>query len=359
MNDSQRCHPTLSLPDKGQIQLTSQTPLPAHLLAQLETLLSWEVKQTVPLSLMADFKAREDLFQLAKLLQSHNPRLAGNHILIKLRKDQALNGSPPKTEPFQWWEEAQPLDVWLEKMEKESFLFLLQNEAVTFAAQPIYQLDAAHSTAELYGYELLMRPMGLAQRPDQLFALARTMDLHVALDALCRQKAIELSMHCLPGNVKRFINFLPTAIYNPEHCLRETFATIDRLKAPADLFVFEVVETEAVQNICHLQHIFDTCQQHGIQVALDDVCSGHNTLDMLIALQPHYAKLDRSVISHIDTEPHQQRLVSALVDLCATYNITLLAEGIESEEEWRCLKSLGVSLGQGYWLGRPQLLNPA
>ncbi|GGK11277.1 hypothetical protein GCM10010965_00160 [Caldalkalibacillus thermarum] len=136
MNDCQRCHPTLSLPVRGQIQLTSQTPLPAHLLAQLETLLSWEVKQTLPLSLMADFKAREDLFQLAKLLQPHNPRLADNHILIKLRKDQALNGSPPKTQPFQWWEEAQPLDVWLEKMEKESFLFLLQKGKATGWAVP-------------------------------------------------------------------------------------------------------------------------------------------------------------------------------------------------------------------------------
>ena len=65
--------------------------------------------------------------------------------------------------------------------------------------------------------------------------------------------------------------------------------------------MFEVVETEKIEDVNHLKHVFEQYKKQGIQVALDDVGAGFSTLDMLSLLQPDYVKIDRAFISNCDT----------------------------------------------------------
>ncbi|WP_347550227.1 EAL domain-containing protein [Pseudalkalibacillus hwajinpoensis] len=147
------------------------------------------------------------------------------------------------------------------------------------------------------------------------------------MDSATRIASIRLSAEHLPKGIKRFINFLPSSIYDPAHSLRTTFQAVEQYDVdPSDL-VFEVVETEKIEEVEHLKTIFQTYKQGGMKVALDDVGAGYASQEMLIQLKPDYAKIDRSAISFCDQDAKKQKNLFDLVDLAREEGITLLAEG--------------------------------
>lgn len=216
--------------------------------------------------------------------------------------------------------------------------------------QPI--VDASQ---EIIGFEFLLRPApgGAAFNPYHLFEVARETGMHSFLDRAARISAIETSAKWLPRGIKRFINFLPSSIYNPEYCLSHTFKTIDRLHLDPEDFVFEVVETEQIDNMDHLLRIFKAYRDHGMKVALDDVGSGYSTLEVMSLLQPDYVKIDRSLIDHCDQDPAKQDEIMSILGQAAKFGGRVLAEGIERQEEFDFCRSSGIHLAQGYLFGKP------
>jgi hypothetical protein len=69
-------------------------------------------------------------------------------------------------------------------------------------------------------------------------------------------------------------------------------------------------------------------------------------------------KLDRAIIAGLDGDPARQALVAGMRHFAVTTGCGLIAEGIETEAELAALRALGVSLGQGYYLGRPEARPP-
>jgi EAL domain-containing protein (putative c-di-GMP-specific phosphodiesterase class I) len=135
--------------------------------------------------------------------------------------------------------------------------------------QPIIDLH----TRQTFAYEFVLRPARdhAPFSPYELFQAAQETGLHSFLDRQARISAIETSALHLPNGIKRFINFLPSSIYNPNYCLSHTFHAIERLRLDPSDFVFEVVETERIKDINHLQSIFQVYKKEGMKVALDDV----------------------------------------------------------------------------------------
>jgi EAL domain-containing protein (putative c-di-GMP-specific phosphodiesterase class I) len=155
-------------------------------------------------------------------------------------------------------------------------------------------------------------------------------------------------------NQKAFINFIPTAIYSPEFCLKTTTDLAHALEIDSKRFVFEVVETEQVKDTDHLQSILQYYQNHGFQYALDDVGSGYNTLSFLKELEPPYIKLDLTFVRDVDTDVEKQRVAKEILKLRDRFGAMALAEGVETIEEFRWLKQAGFDLFQGYLFGKPE-----
>jgi EAL domain-containing protein (putative c-di-GMP-specific phosphodiesterase class I) len=196
-------------------------------------------------------------------------------------------------------------------------------------------------------------PSGPDFKPFELFEVARETGLHSFLDRQARLCAIETSAAHLKRGTKRFINFLPSSIYNPNYCLSHTFQAIEDLQLdPSDL-VFEVVETEKVEDTDHLKKVFKVYKEHGVNVALDDVGQGFSTLALVADLQPDYIKIDRATIDGCDRDKDKQATIGGIIKLAADFGGVVLAEGIERAEEWAFVKSAGVQLGQGYLFGKP------
>ncbi|MDI4646113.1 EAL domain-containing protein [Cohnella hashimotonis] len=231
---------------------------------------------------------------------------------------------------------------------------VIAEERVVPYAQPIMSADG-----DIFGYEVLARfraEDGKLLSPAEVFGAAKRRNRLYALDRMCRMAAVRSAVH-LQGKV--FINFIPTSIYSPQHCLRSTTALTRELGLDASKFVFEVVESEQVEDLAHLKSILSYYTEQGFSYALDDVGAGFNTPELLREIRPHYMKLDRGAADGVSEDPIKQRMAGELLRTALQVGAVPLAEGIEREEDYRWLLSLGYQLFQGYLWGRPEPIVPA
>ncbi len=244
-----------------------------------------------------------------------------------------------------------PLSVWCGQNQAVQLREVLQERRLIVHFQPIVRL----CDGSVYAHEALIRGKrsdGTLIPPNVLFTQARQADLLFPLDRAARETIIETAAR-LGYRGRLFINFLPSAIYVPQTCLATTFAVAQRCGYDPSQLVFEVVETESIQDIAHLRHILDHYRAKGFQTALDDVGSGYSSLNLLASLAPNYVKLDRELISNIPQEPLKQAIVGALVAMAKQAGILTLAEGVETEAERDFVQAAGVDLAQGYFFARP------
>ncbi|CAI6029425.1 hypothetical protein COHCIP112018_00640 [Cohnella sp. JJ-181] len=226
---------------------------------------------------------------------------------------------------------------------------VIAEERVVPYAQPIMTAEG-----DVFGYEVLARFLaqdGRLVSPAEVFAAAKRRNRLYALDRVCRLAAVRSSVH-LRGRV--FINFIPTSIYSPQHCLRSTTALTRELGLDASRFVFEVVESEHVDDVEHLKSILAYYTEQGFSYALDDVGEGFSTPELLREIKPHYMKLDRSAADGVSSDPEKQKTAGELLRTALQIGAVPLAEGIEREDDYLWLRATGYRLFQGYLWGRPE-----
>ena len=216
----------------------------------------------------------------------------------------------------------------------------------TMAFQPIVDTD----TAEIYAYEALVRPTGGGSAADVLSQINE--QNRYSFDQACRVKAIEWASRLGMESILS-INFLPNAVYQPAACLQRTFEAAERTHFPLHRLMFEVTENEPARDVGHLQSIFKEYKRHGMITAIDDFGAGHSGLNMLADFQPDVLKIDMALTRSIHTDDVRTKIVNAVVGLCRSLHISVVAEGIETFEEAVALRALGVHLFQGYLFARP------
>jgi len=247
---------------------------------------------------------------------------------------------------------AKNLGQWKELVSANELVETLANNWLTTHFQPIVRAG----TSDIYGYECLTRglmPDGELIEPSELFGKAGRTDLLFNLDKLARQTTIQSITDHLPPGKKAFINFVPTAIYNPDNCLHSTIEAIhEKGLVPGDV-VFEVVEFEKIGDMDHLRSIMDHYRSKGFSVALDDLGSGFASLNLLTKLHPDYVKIDMELIRSVDSDSLKRSIVEAIIRLSREQNILVIAEGVETREELAYVTEAGVDFVQGFIMGRP------
>jgi diguanylate cyclase (GGDEF)-like protein len=217
----------------------------------------------------------------------------------------------------------------------------------------VYQPIVRLSDHELVGHEALGRPAGFAADADVegLFLAARNAGVHRDLDWACRRAAVR-DAHLLPPGIPLFVNVGIWALIDPLHDVDQMLLLLRWMHiSPRDI-VLELSEREAVHDLDRLHTVMDAYRAHGFRFSIDDVGEGHSTLDMLAAGSPDYIKIARSLVSAAD-HPGARAAINAVVAFALSASATVIAEGVETEEEARRMETMGVPLGQGYWLGRP------
>jgi EAL domain-containing protein (putative c-di-GMP-specific phosphodiesterase class I) len=91
----------------------------------------------------------------------------------------------------------------------------------------------------------------------------------------------------------------------------------------------------------------------GLRLAIDDFGTGYSSLARLRYMPVDVLKIDRSFVRELDRDEQNASMVSAMVALASNLGMSPLAEGIETEEEWRALMARGCEHGQGFFFSRP------
>ena len=229
---------------------------------------------------------------------------------------------------------------------------VMRERRLTSHFQPIVYADHPE---QIYGYEALLRgvnPDGSFISPGTLFETARGAGLLFQLDLSARRSAIaNAHVHRLAHAL--FVNFAPTAIYDPKACLRSTVAAIDEAGIERNQVVFEIVETERTHDPKHLRNILDYYRGAGFRIALDDVGAGYSSLNLIHLLRPDVIKLDMELVRDVDRDPYKARIAANLLDVANALGIDALAEGIETEGELEWVQQHGAKYVQGYLIARP------
>jgi len=129
----------------------------------------------------------------------------------------------------------------------------------------------------------------------------------------------------------------------------------DRGVTPGNL-VFEITETAALNDVTLAYRLVKRLTDLGCGFALDDFGTGYGTFSELKQLPLTHVKIDRSFVTHLATSEEDQRVVSALLGVADRFHLKVVAEGVEDEAAYRILRNQGVDFVQGYYFGRPELL---
>jgi len=250
--------------------------------------------------------------------------------------------------------EAQPLDAMLDQL-KHDWLFdvLHRDNSLTVHLQPL----ASFPPGNLYGYECLLRGVatdGSLISPGKLMDAARRIDGGLfQLDQRARVSAVQTAGRLELRDVQIFINFAPTAIYDPNHCLQSTMKAIADARLEPNRVTFEVVETEHVADRDHLSRVLNFYRERGFKIALDDVGAGYSSLLALAELRPDYIKIDGELVRRAAASRLEAKIVHDLADAASQNGIIAIAEGIETAEQMYFAIDCGIPILQGYYLARP------
>lgn len=218
------------------------------------------------------------------------------------------------------------------------------------------QLD---SDGTLTGVEALVRwqhPQSGLVAPGQFIALAEETGLIVQLgEWVLKSACAQLARWASDGRMARAtlaVNVSARQIRAPDF-VDQVVAALDATGADPRLLKLELTESQLVDNIESVIATMDRLKAHGVGFSLDDFGTGYSSLSYLKRLPLDQLKIDQSFVRDILTDPNDAAIARMIVVLADTLNITVVAEGVEREEQRDALAMLGCHVYQGYFFNRP------
>lgn len=228
---------------------------------------------------------------------------------------------------------------------------ILQDRLIQVVFQPIVYLGSGG----LVGYEALVRGPSntLLYSPVALFEHAARQGLQGELDRACVEAVLnEFARQQLPGSL--FVNVIPDTLLDGHLPAAVLAGLLAAHGLPPERVVLELTEMRPRAGYPALRQEADAMRRLGVRLALDDLGEGFSNLRLWSELRPDLVKLDKYFVQQIHQDALKLQFVRALVDMARAAGAVLVAEGVELAEELAVLQELGVVMGQGYLIARPQ-----
>jgi diguanylate cyclase (GGDEF)-like protein len=224
----------------------------------------------------------------------------------------------------------------------------------TRALRPVYQPIFSMSTGEPIGYEGLVRPADNAPFSDAsaLFAAAEAVDRTVELDMACLE-IVAAGAHLPTSDTYISVNLSPRTLESSLFHPSELKAILLRHGIPPERVVLELTEREKVEDLEQLRKNVEACRRAGMRLAADDVGAGNAGLRLLSEIHFDIVKIDLSLVQGGTMHDPSHGVLRALQELANQWRVSVVAEGVETAAQLSVVRSLGISAGQGYLLGRP------
>ena len=230
--------------------------------------------------------------------------------------------------------------------QREAFASILRRKSIETVYQPILDL----STGRVVAWEALSRgPAGTGfESPEVLFEYAARHGQVLPLESLCC--SLSASRFTAREKGLLFVNVETNVVAD---LARGGLEVLNPLVPLGTSVVLEITERGVIPDFDGFRKGLAALRRSGFRIALDDAGSGHASLHVLSELRPDYLKISESLVKGLHRDGIKHEIVEMLVRLAGRIGAVTLAEGIETEDELVALKDLGVSLGQGFLLGRP------
>jgi len=175
-----------------------------------------------------------------------------------------------------------------------------------------------------------------------------------AFDEAIRGRAIAFACRLGIG-CELNLNFLPRSLCASTEALGETMDAARQNNFPLERIVLEVSETEVIDDQITFVERINGLRSLGLKVAIDDFGAGHSGLNLLADFQPDQVKLDMKLVRGIEGHGPRQAIVRGICQTCTDLAIDVVAEGVETMEEYGWLQGEGIDLFQGYLFAKPAL----
>ena len=224
---------------------------------------------------------------------------------------------------------------------------------------PVFQPIAVLSDGAIYSHEALIRgPQDTPfHTPDALLRAAAHENLNFEFEYQCVSVAFDRWRE-LGESGRLFVNVSAAVLLqmlkqSGRHglmALASGFGILPRM------LVLEITEYERVEDMDKLASAVQEIRAAGVALALDDFGDGRSSLRLWSQLKPEFVKIDKYFTKAISQHADNLKTIQALQQIAAIFDTALIAEGIETEDDLRVLRDIGIVYGQGYFLGRPARL---
>ena len=150
------------------------------------------------------------------------------------------------------------------------------------------------------------------------------------------------------------MNTLPATIRDPQFRGKALIDFLDKAQVAPDRIVIEITEKLVIENYGLFRETMAYFTDLGMSFAVDDVGAGYSGLESIAQLKPTFLKIDIALVRDVHVSPVNHAMVKAIIALGHGIGATVIAEGIQTEEETQALRAMGVDYGQGYYLARPE-----
>lgn len=118
--------------------------------------------------------------------------------------------------------------------------------------------------------------------------------------------------------------------------------------------IFELPDYGATAHADRLADWITQLSPLGVEFSLDHFGKGFASFAYLRSIKVHYLKVDGSFVRHLDQQEANRFFLRTISDIAHGLDMQVIAESVETEADWRALKSIGIDGGRGFWLGRPE-----
>ena len=274
--------------------------------------------------------------------------------ILSLSANTALERAYQYSSSYQFYDDAMNSQA-LVASELED---LLQQALTADEFQLYYQPQIDVRNGKVQAVEALLRwyhpELGLVP-PGNFIKLAEKTKLIVPIGewtilTACRQHQQWQAQGLPPSNVIVSLSFIQFQQLDLPQKIAEILAETG---LDASLLELEISAATLMANVDHSKHTIARLKAIGVRIAVDGFTTGFVALEYLKQLALNTIKIDRSLVQQLTDSPEDLAIISALIEIGKGFNLRIVAEGVETEEQVELLRSLDCHLMQGFWFGRP------
>lgn len=229
----------------------------------------------------------------------------------------------------------------------------LDVDKLDFAFQPI--VDSY--TGKIYAVEALIRnteKLGFKSIQEFFDKLNEEQTLF-QMDIILRRKVIEKFKKIKIQNLKLFYNLDNRILSMPDFKVGETSKILEEFSLTSDRVCFEITEHHSFEDENLLKKTINIYKKQNYQIAIDDFGTGVSGLHLLYLSEANFIKIDRFFINKINYDSKKRLFCSSMIEMAHIMGMKVIAEGIETIEEYYTCKDIKADYIQGFIIDKPTL----